>query len=165
MPGLPSARAGFAAAVPFVGLALFAAFAASAPPSTTPGAPRTSREIPTTTAPAPAHPKDPRIADLDQQITALRADRKTQVDPLEAQLKALRERFDTQIDSLTAQRKSIVEAGESPALRELDEHETSELTALNDREKADIESTRTRYENEKKELRESYAAKRKAIAG
>jgi hypothetical protein len=131
--------------------ALAAVTAAQAPP----------RKLPAT--PPPAHAKDPRLAELDAQIAAARADRKKDVDPLEAQLKALKERYDAQIDSLVAQRKAIVEEGESPELRELDRQETSELAALADREKSEVAQVHQRYDTERKQLKEKYAAQRKGL--
>jgi TolA-binding protein len=82
---------------------------------------------------------DPRIADLDAKIKALREQYKAQLDPLQAQVKELQTKYEMQITALEDQRREIVESGESADMRALEEQEVAEMKSIGDQEKAEIE--------------------------
>ena len=115
------------------------------------------------TATAPAAAKDPRIADLDSQIKALRDQFHSQLDPLETQVKALRDKFDPQIASLEGQRHDLVEAAKPPDVRALDDQETAELKQLGDQEKSEVDKVHQRFADERKEVQEKYKQRRQEL--
>jgi septal ring factor EnvC (AmiA/AmiB activator) len=100
------------------------------------------------------------IKALDEKIKSLREQFKSQADPLEAQVKALRERFESDLKPLQDQRTQLIEEGESPDLRSLNEQEISQIADLDAKEKAEIEKVRQSYDEQKKQLRESFQQKR-----
>jgi hypothetical protein len=114
--------------------------------------------VPTTPA-----AKDPRIADLDSQIKALRDQFHSQLDPLEAQVKSLREKFDPQLAALEDQRRDLVEASKPPEVRALDDQETAELKQLGDQEKSEVEKVRQRFADERKEVQAKYNERRQEL--
>jgi len=89
---------------------------------------------PSPAAPATPAAKDPRVADLDNQIKSLRDQYHSELDPLETQVKALRDKYDPQIAALEDQRHTLVESTKSPQVRDLDDQETAELKQLADQE-------------------------------
>jgi septal ring factor EnvC (AmiA/AmiB activator) len=107
--------------------------------------------------------KDPRIADLDSQIKALRDQFHSQLDPLEAQVKSLREKFDPQLAALEDQRRDLVEASKPPEVRALDDQETAELKQLGDQEKSEVEKVRQRFADERKEVQAKYNERRQEL--
>ena len=115
--------------------------------------------------PAPAAAANPQVAELDQQIKAMRDEFHNQLDPLQAQIKALREKYEPQIQSLVDQRDGLVEQGKSPSLQQLDAQEKSDLAALADREKADLEGVRQKYTDERHALQQKYADQRRELSG
>ena len=129
-------------------------------PGTMP-APGTVPEVPS--APAPA--QDPQVAQLDQQIKAAREEYHSQLDPLQAQVKALREKYDPQIRSLEDQRWTLVEQGKSPEMQQLDAQERSALAALAEHEKADVDAAHQRCADQRRELQQKYADRRKELKG
>jgi len=127
---------------------------------------RTTESVPAT-AVAPstaAAAKDPRIADLDGQIKALRDQYHSELDPLETQVKALRDKFDPQIASLEDQRRGLVEATKSPQVRALDDQEAAELKQLADQEKTEVEKVRQRFADQRKDVQAKYKEQRQALA-
>ena len=106
-----------------------------------------------------------RIQALDDQIKSLRADFHAQLDPLEAQVRGLKEKFEPQIKALEEQKKTLVEQGKSPAMRDLDAQEDSELAALADREKAEVEKVHQRFSDERKDIRQRFQQRRKELQG
>jgi hypothetical protein len=109
--------------------------------------------------------RNARIRDLDTQIKSLRDSYHQQLDPLEAQIKGLHEKFDPQIQSLVDQRKDVVESGKPDNIRALDEQESSELAALADKEKADVDKVRADYGAQRKAIQQKYDDQRKALRG
>jgi len=108
--------------------------------------------------------KDPRIADLDNQIKSLKAEYHAQLDPLETQVKGLREKFDPRITSLEDQRRTLVEAAKTPPVRALDDQEAAELKQLSDQEKTEVDKLRQRYADERKEVQAKYKERRQQLA-
>ena len=100
------------------------------------------------------------IKELDDKIKALRETYKSQVDPLEAQVKSLREKFEADLKPLQDQRTQLVEEGQSPDLKSLNEQEAGQIADIDTREKADIDGVRKKYDDEKKQIRDSFAQKR-----
>ena len=113
-------------------------------------------------SPAPAA-RDPRVAEIDTQIKALRDQFTSQLNPLEEQIKALREKFDPQIKALQDQRREIVESGKSPEMRALDDQEQADLKSLADQEKAEIDKVRQHYDQMRKDIQAKYQARRKEL--
>jgi septal ring factor EnvC (AmiA/AmiB activator) len=124
----------------------------------------TTSKTPATAAPTTAVLKDPRIADLDSQIKALRDQYHAQLDPLESQVKALRDKFDPQIATLESQRHELIEASKAPQVRALDDQEAAELKQLSDQEKAEIEKVRQRFSDQRKQVQAEYKEKRELVA-
>ena len=110
-----------------------------------------------------ATPTDPRIADLDAKIKALREQYKAQLDPLQAQVKELQTKYEMQITALEDQRREIVESGESADMRALEEQEAAEMKSIGDQEKAEIEKVRQRYDEMRKDARAKYQERRKEL--
>jgi F0F1-type ATP synthase membrane subunit b/b' len=110
-------------------------------------------------------PRREQIKAIDDQIRSLREQFRSQTDPIEAQLKALREKFEADLQALQAHRKTLVEQGEPPALKDLNDEETSQLAALDDQEKAEIEKVHQHFSDEKKTLKESFQQRRHDLAG
>ena len=113
--------------------------------------------------PALKHADDPRKAQInaiDEQIRTLREQYKAQMDPLQGQLQSLREKLDAELKSLEAQRETLVEQGEPAGLKALNEEEATQLAALADQEKAEIEKIHLRYSEQRKSLRQGFQERR-----
>jgi hypothetical protein len=109
--------------------------------------------------------QNPEIKQLDNQLTALRKDLHSQIDPLEAQIKTLRDKYDPQILSVEQRRKDLVEQGKPAAIQELDRQEDGELAALAEKEKSDLEQVKQRYADQRKGIRQHYdELRRQALA-
>lgn len=109
--------------------------------------------------------RDPRVAELDAQIKALRDQYKAEIDPLEAQVKAVRGKYDAQINTLVDQRKELVESEKSPEIRALDEQEAADLKTLADQERAEIEKVRQKYGDMRKDIQAKYQRRRQELHG
>ena len=118
-----------------------------------------------TSTPAAPATRDPRIAEIDAQIKALREQFHAQLDPLEAQVKALRNKFEPQISALEDQRRELVESGKPAEIRALDEQEAAEMKSLADQEKTEIEKVRQHFADERKEVQAKYQQRRKELHG
>jgi uncharacterized phage infection (PIP) family protein YhgE len=118
-----------------------------------------SPEIPPQ-GPHTTSPQQVQIKALDAQIHTLRQEFKTEADPLEAQLKGLRDKLDSDVKPLESERHELVEQSETPDLRALDADETGQMTALADREKADVEKLRQSYAAQRSALKQSFDQKR-----
>jgi len=105
-------------------------------------------------------PRKAQIKALDQQIQSLRDQFKSQAGPLEAQLKSLREKFGTDLKSLEAQRTALVEQGEAPSIKALNDEEAAQLAALADRENAEIKKIHERYSEERKTIEQTFRQRR-----
>jgi hypothetical protein len=113
----------------------------------------------------PGNPDQARIKALDQQIATLREQFKSQSDPLQAQVKSLREKFEADLKPLVDERHDLVERGKSPALRDLDADEASQLAALADREKAEVEKVHQDYAQQRATLKAAFDQKRRGLRG
>lgn len=111
----------------------------------------------------PDNPDQARIKVLDQQIAALREQFKSQADPLQAQVKGLREKLEADLKPLVDERHDLVERGKSPALRDLDADEASQLAALADREKAEVEKLHQDYAQQRSALKAAFDLKRRGL--
>jgi len=151
-------RARWIPTVLFVAIAVAAA-TRSATPALHSTNPPVKGSVPTAT------PKDPRIADLDSQIKALREQYHSQLDPLETQVKALRDKFDPQIASLEDQRRSLIEDAKTPQVRALDDQEAAELKQLADQEKEEIDKLRQTFADQRREVQAKYKERRQQLAG
>lgn len=96
------------------------------------------------------------IHDLDQQIKDLKDRFHSQLDPLQAQIKTLRDQFEPQIKTLEDQRHDLVESGKTPMMQDLDKQETSELAALADQEKSEVERVHAHYADARKDVQAKY---------
>jgi hypothetical protein len=123
-------------------------------------APPTHEHSSSTTSPDQA-----RIHDLDLKIKALRDDFKSQADPLQAQLKSLREKLDADLKPLEDERHDLVERGKSPAIQALDADEATQLAALADHEKAEVEKVHQNYAEQRTALKASFDQKRREARG
>jgi hypothetical protein len=110
-------------------------------------------------------PDQARIHDLDLKIKALRDQFKAQADPLQAQLKSLRETLDAELKPLEDERHDLVERGKFPAIQALDAEEVTQLAALADHEKADVEKVHQGYAEQRATLKASYDQKRHDARG
>ncbi len=112
----------------------------------------------------PATAPNPQIAQLDQQIKAMRDEFHAKLDPLQAQIKSLRDQYEPQLKTLEDQRSTLIEQGKSPDLQALDSQEKADLASLADREKAEIEGVRQRFADQRKDIQQKYAERRKEMS-
>src|SRR5467141_202766 len=110
-------------------------------------------------------PERAQIRALDEKIRSLREQFKSQTEPLEAQLKTLRDKFEVDLKALQAQRDVLVDQGESPGLKALNDEEAAQLAALAEREKAEIEKVRDRYAEERKGIQQTFQRRRHDLQG
>jgi hypothetical protein len=105
------------------------------------------------------------IHDLDQQIKAMRDEFHSKLDPLQQQITALKQQYEPQLKSLEDKRHDLVEAGKPQAIQDLDRQEASELAALADKEKAEIERVRQQYAEQRRDVQARYKEQRERVSG
>jgi len=107
--------------------------------------------------------QNPEVKELDQQIQSLKTEFHSQLDPLEQQVKSLRDKYDPEIKSLEDKRHDLVESGKPAAVQEIDRQEASEIAALNDAEKSEIEKVKQHYADARKDVHAKYQSLRAGL--